>query len=327
MMYSTLIKMRQWRLYQRVFLLNAAIFIVATLVLVVTPATISFPVELTEAIVLVAGLTAILMVNALALRAAFAPLDRLMRLMADVDPHRPGARLETTGPQEVRELAVAFNDMLDRIEDERRESARRELNAQESERRRVAQELHDEVGQVLTGVLLRLEAVALHSDAEQVELVRSAQDAIRNSIDHLSRLIRELRPEALTDLGLRRALAALASRVEDESGLRIRYQVAGGELEHLDDERELVIYRVAQESLTNVARHAQANAAELSITSTEDVVVLRIRDDGIGLESTQRARHGILGMRERALLVGATFTVENRASGGVQVTLTVPRSR
>ena len=154
------VQMTRGSLYQRVFLLNAAIFVVATLVLVITPATISFPVELTEAIVLVVGLGAILVLNAFALRTAFAPLDRLMRLMREVDPQRPGERLEVAGPPEVRELVVVFNDMLDRLEHERRESGRRALAAQEGERWRVAQELHDDVGQVLTGVLLRLESLA-----------------------------------------------------------------------------------------------------------------------------------------------------------------------
>jgi two-component system sensor histidine kinase UhpB len=314
-------------LYQRVFLLNAAILIVATLVVAITPATVSFPVELTEAIVLVAGLIAILVLNAVALRAAFAPLERLRRSMREVDPYRPGKRLEATGPQEVRELVDVFNDMLDRLEGERRESGRQALAAQEGERWRVAQELHDDVGQALTGILLRLEALARQAPAELRPDVRATQEAARETIDRVSRVARQLRPEALGDLGLAKALAALARRVEEESGLRIRQRVAAG-LDDLDDESELVIYRVAQESLTNAARHARATQVELRLERSEDRgIVLRVRDNGAGLPDRPQARYGILGMRERAMLIGATLTIENRPEGGVEVTLTAPLER
>jgi two-component system sensor histidine kinase UhpB len=169
------IEMKRGSLYERVFLLNATILVVATLVVAVTPATVSFPVELTEAIVLAGGLAAILVVNAFVLRAAFAPLERLMQLMRHVQPDRPGERLEASGPREVRELVVVFNDMLDRLERERRESWRQALLAQEGERRRVAQELHDDVGQALTGVLLRLESLARKAPEERSPTWASAR--------------------------------------------------------------------------------------------------------------------------------------------------------
>jgi two-component system, NarL family, sensor histidine kinase UhpB len=320
-------RMQRGSLYQRVFLLNATILIVATLVVAITPATVSFPVEVTEAIVLVAGLGAILVLNAFALRATFAPLERLMRTMRDVDPYRPGERFEMAGPQEVRELVVVFNDMLDRLEGERRESGRQALAAQEGERWRVAQELHDDVGQALTGILLRLEALARQAPTELRPDMRATQEATRETIDRVSRVARQLRPEALTDLGLAKALAALARRVEEESGLRVRQRVAAG-LDDLDDESELVIYRVAQESLTNAARHARATQVELRLERSEERgIVLRVRDNGVGLPDRPQARYGILGMRERAMLIGATLTIENHAEGGVEVTLTAPLER
>jgi two-component system sensor histidine kinase UhpB len=320
-------KIQRGSLYQRVFLLNATIFTVATLAVAITPATVSFPVELTEAIVLVAGLIAILVLNAFALRAAFAPLERLRRSMREVDPYRPGRRLEATGPQEVRELVDVFNDMLDRLEGERRESGRRAIAAQEGERWRVAQELHDDVGQALTGVLLRLESLARQAPGELRSDVRATQEATREAIDRVSLVVRQLRPEALTDLGLAKALAALGRRVEEESGLRIRQRVAAG-LDHLDNECELVIYRVAQESLTNATRHARATNVELRLERRDDRgIVLRVRDNGIGLPDRAQPRYGILGMRERAMLIGATLTIENHAEGGVEVTLTAPFER
>jgi two-component system sensor histidine kinase UhpB len=321
-----LLKMTRGSLYRRVFLLNAAVFVFATLTLTITPATISFPVEATEAIVLVVGLGAILVLNAFALRTAFAPLDRLTRLMSEVDLQRPGERLEVAGTSEVRELVGVFNDMLDRLETERRESSRRALAAQEGERWRVAQELHDDVGQVLTGVLLRLESLARQAPADILPNVRATQEATREAIERVSLVVRQLRPEALADLGLAKALAALVARVSDESGLRISHDI-GPDLGDLGDETELVIYRVAQESLTNVARHARATVSELKLERTGDVVVLRIRDDGVGIPEPAQTRHGILGMRERAMLIEATLLIENRESGGAQVTLTAPLDR
>lgn len=320
-------KMQRGSLYQRVFLLNATILIVATLAVAITPATVSFPVELTEAIVLVTGLVAILVLNAFALRAAFAPLERLRRSMREVDPYRPGRRLASTGPQELRELVDVFNDMLDRLEGERRESGRQALAAQEGERWRVAQELHDDVGQALTGILLRLEALARQAPTELRPDVRATQEAARETIDRVSRVARQLRPEALSDLGLAKALAALTRRVEEESGLRIRQRVAAG-LDDLDDEYELVIYRVAQESLTNAVRHARATQVELRLERSMDRgIVLRVRDNGVGIPDRPQASYGLLGMRERALLIGGTLRIENHAEGGVEVTLTAPLLR
>lgn len=323
MMGGELITIQRGSLYQRVFLLNATILVVATLVVAITPAAVSFPVELTEAIVLVAGLSAVLVFNALALRAAFAPLERLRRSMREVDPYRPGRRLEAAGPHEVRELVDVFNDMLDRLEGERRESGRQALAAQEGERWRVAQELHDDVGQALTGILLRLETLARQAPAELRAEVRATQEATRETIDRVSRVARQLRPEALSDLGLAKALAALAERIEEESGLRIRHRVAAN-LDDLGEESELVVYRVAQESLTNVALHARADAVDVVIEPEGSRVRLAVRDNGSGLNGHSEG-NGIRGMRERALLVNAELAVgPGRTGEGTEIQLLVP---
>lgn len=315
-------KLKQSRLYQRVFALNAAIFVVATIVLVLTPATVSFPVEATEAIVLVVGLGAILLVNAIALRTAFGPLDRLTRLMRSVDPQRPGARLEASGPAEIDELVRVFNQMLDRLESERHESGRHQLEAQEGERKRIAHELHDEVGQLLTGVLAQLETLAQKAPSELVADVRRVQETARQAIEVLSRVVRDLRPEALDELGLANALEALANRAAQQGGLDVERTIEAPEPE-LGPERELVVYRVAQEALTNALRHSRASTITLTLTARDTHLVLSVRDDGIGLPKALPARHGILGMRERSMLIGATLTVAN-ANPGVEVVLVVP---
>src|SRR5919109_451997 len=144
----------------RIFAVNAVLLVAAAVALAFSPATVSFPIALTEGIVLAIGLVAILIVNLLLVRRSFAPLERLTKLMRSVDLLRPGQRVDMTGPREVRELGAVFNQMLARLERERRESSWDALKAQETERKRVAQELHDEVGQALTAVMLQIGRLA-----------------------------------------------------------------------------------------------------------------------------------------------------------------------
>jgi two-component system sensor histidine kinase UhpB len=309
-------------LFWRLFALNAAVFVLGTLTLALSPATVSFPVELTEAIVLVVGLCVMLLVNLFLVRLTLAPLERLTRLMRRIDLLRPGARVEVSGPPEVRDLGHVFNDMIERLEVERRETGRRALAAQEAERKRVAQELHDEVGQTLTAVLLQLQDLAARVPDELQEPLRHAQEAARGSLEDVRNVARQLRPEALDDLGLASALTALCGRLAEGGGPRIERRIAR-DLPRLDGDEELVLYRVAQESLTNALRHSGARRVELAVEDGEGAVLLSVRDDGRGLDGAV-AGHGIRGMRERAVLVGGRLTVADRRSGGVEVRLELP---
>jgi two-component system sensor histidine kinase UhpB len=138
----------------------------------------------------------------------------------------------------------------------------------------------------------------------------------------LSRIVRDLRPEARDELGLPNALEALANRVEQQGRLEVE-RVIDDLDPPLGPERELVVYRVAQEALTNALRHSHARAVTLTLVSRGTHTVLSVRDDGIGLPAAIPARHGLLGMRERSRLIGATLTVAN-ARPGVEVVLDVP---
>ena len=309
-------------LFWRVFLFNAAVFVVGTIVLALSPATVSFPVQVTEAIVLVVGLTAMLLLNLALVRLSFSPLERLTSLMRRVDLLAPEQRLDASGPTEVRELGRVFNEMLERLEDERRESARRALAAQESERERVAHELHDEVGQMLTAVVLQLNDLAARVAPELREEVLRAQEAARRGLDEVRRVARQLRPEALDHLGLVSALTALTRRFAEQTHITVRRRI--DPLPSLTAEVELVLYRVVQESLTNVARHAHASSIEVRLTQTQSGIELRVRDNGHGLDGASGNGYGIRGMRERAMLLGGELVVANRDGGGVEVCLTLP---
>lgn len=309
-------------LFWRIFLLNAVVLTTATILLLLAPVTVSVPVLLTEAVVLVIGFAAMLLANALLLRIGLAPLDRLTRLMTTIDLLRPGQRLPVTGQGGIADLLRAFNEMLDRLEAERGDSNARALSAQEAERRRVAQELHDEVGQSLTAVLLQLKRASDLAPEDLREELSHAQETTRESLDEVRRIARRLRPGVLEDLGLVSALSALATEFATHTGLAVTRRFDTG-LPALGSEAELVLYRVAQESLTNVARHAEASRVELALRGTPDGVLLRIRDDGRGL-GRSREGAGMRGMRERALLAGARLAIESRHGGGAEVRLTVP---
>ncbi len=310
----------------RVFATNAAILIVATLVLVVSPATVSFPVALTEVVVLAVGLAAMLGLNLVLLRRAFGPLSRLTRFMRGVDPLQPGARVSvrSAGP-EVAELTAAFNEMIERLETERRESARTALAAQERERTRIARELHDEVGQALTAVMLQLERTSQEAVGPVSGQLEEAREGVRASLEEVREIARRLRPEALDDLGLSSALAALTNDMTRRAGVRVERRLAPDGRALTPDE-ELVVYRVAQEALTNVARHSEARRAWLSLGCGDDRrVTLTVRDSGRGFDLATHARgSGLRGMRERAMLVGAALEVESRPGEGTTVRLRLP---
>src|SRR6266542_4485826 len=233
-------------LFWRVFVTNAALLVVAAIVLGVSPITVSWPIALTEAVVLTFGLVAMLVANALLLRPAFQPLERLARRMGDVDLLRPGQRFAVAARGEILALVAAFNQMLERLEAERRESGRRAVAAQEAERKRVASELHDEVV------------------PERRRELADAQEAIRGGLEEVRRIAQELRPELLEHLGLVSALRALARTFAARTGIEVECRFAP-ELLKLDRDVELALYRIVQESLTNVARHAGATRVELSM--------------------------------------------------------------
>ncbi|WP_078968419.1 MULTISPECIES: HAMP domain-containing sensor histidine kinase [unclassified Streptomyces] len=305
-------------LYWRLFLLNAAILVVAVLLLF-GPVTVSTPVLVGEAFVLVAGLVSMLVANAFLLRVGLAPLQRLTRVMRAADLLRPGRRAEVEGRGEIAELTRTFNTMLDRLEAERAASSARVLSAQEAERRRIAQELHDEVGQTLTAVLLQLKHSADHAPAELRAELLQAQETTRGSLDEIRRIARRLRPGVLEELGLHSALRSLASEFSTR-GLTVRPHIDAG-LPKLDHETELVLYRVAQEGLTNTARHSGASHVDLRLRLLpRGGVGLLVRDDGQGIGDAPEGA-GLRGMRERALLIGAELTVRDGRDGGTEVRL------
>jgi two-component system sensor histidine kinase UhpB len=309
-----------------VFLANSSVLLVAFLLLTFSPIEIDAPIKLDQVALLAAGLVVMLGLNVVLLRRVLAQFFAFTDAMSSVDPDRPGHRLAGVKPRSREGVALvdAFNRMLDRLESARREAARAALAAQESERSRVARELHDEIGQTLTAVTLQAERAADGDPALAPQELGRLADAVRESLDEVRRIARELRPEALDDLGLVNALIALCRRVDAQGGPRVRQQLQG-KLPPLSPDVELVIYRVAQESLTNALRHADARVVTISLSANAAGVTLSVEDDGKGMPAMPPpGTAGISGMRERALLVGGRLAIESWPGQGTTVRLTLP---
>jgi two-component system, NarL family, sensor histidine kinase UhpB len=212
---------------------------------------------------------------------------------------------------------------MQRLETERRDAGARTLSAQEEERQRIARNLHDEVGQTMTGVLLLLKRLERDATPEQGAALGEAQAAIKASLEDVRRIAQELRPEILGHLGLPSALVNLARTFSDRTGIEVRRQLPT-HLPGLEPQVELVLYRVAQEGLTNAARHSGASEVTLTLEHDADSVVLRLLDNGHGFDGGHAEDGGLRGIRERALIVGGAVAIKPAPGGGVEIRLQVP---
>ncbi|HET8861857.1 MAG TPA: sensor histidine kinase [Solirubrobacterales bacterium] len=280
----------------------------------------------TLVIVVLAILVAALAFQLVATLRRLAPLESLIEEMEKVDLNRPGPlpdSIDGVGEtEEVARIELAFLRMMRRLEAERRRAGSATLRAQEEERARVARDLHDEVNQSLTGLLLRLEAVREAAPPELEPQLAETRALANQAMRELLSLARQLRPTALDDLGL---AAAIGGQVEQlRSPGREAELTTEGDFSDLDDDVQLVVYRVAQEALTNAARHSDAQRIAVSLRRARRGVELEVGDDGRGFAFEQSERGlGIGGMRERALLVGAELTIESRPGDGTTVRLSI----
>lgn len=206
------------------------------------------------------------------------------------------------------------------------------LSTQEAERKRISRELHDLVAQTLTAINVQL--ANLKKEAEQNarglrKNITRTQKLVERSVDKVHRFARELRPAVLDDLGLIPALRSFVESFAEDTGLRI-HMTACAKVEALTNDLRTVLYRVAQEALTNAARHAHAEKVIVDIRKLPNAVCMRIQDDGRAfdverlLHSRRTRRMGLLGMRERVEMVGGTFTIESAPGRGTTVAARVP---
>jgi two-component system, NarL family, sensor histidine kinase UhpB len=279
-------------------------------------------------LVLALAVVLVLVVNMWLLQRRLEPLERLVATMERIDLSRPGRRVDVAGgprgSTDVQRLAATFNRMLERLEGERRRSGELVLKGQEEERQRVSRELHDEVNQALTALLLRLEAAAQHAPGYLKPELDQTKQLANQAMEELLALARQLRPVALDDHGLAAALRGHVREYELRGPVRTSFDV-DPELADLPQDVELVIYRVAQEALTNASRHSGASRIDVSLGRINSSVVLEVQDDGKGFAFAEGERGlGVSGMRERALLVAGRLEIDSRPGKGTRVRLEVP---
>ncbi len=263
------------------------------------------------------------------------PLSRLADAARAVGRGELSQRVEVSSRDEVGEVALAFNAMTERLrakEQERSQLLAKVIAAQEEERKRIARELHDEAGQALTSVLLGLKHLeAACSDAAVQGSVAELRSITGETLDLMRDMALELRPSTLDDLGLVAALGRYVADYGRKNGLEADFHSGGLDGVRLKAEVETALYRIAQEALTNVTKHAQAGSVSVLLDRRNGQVILVVEDDGKGFDlatvrasAALRRKLGLVGMEERAALVGGSLTIESRPAAGTAVFVEVP---
>ncbi|MBM4362148.1 MAG: sensor histidine kinase, partial [Deltaproteobacteria bacterium] len=241
-----------------------------------------------------------------------------------------GASLERQVAERTRSLADAVA-RLERSEAELRELARAASGAREAESARISRELHDELGQLLTGLKIssgvharRLRRGGHAEGAVEAERLTAIVD---DSLQSVRRVSRELRPAMLDDIGLGAALEWMVAGYTDRTGIAARVELLDEALD-LDPEQRTALFRVAQEALTNAARHAAATTVTLRLERRDGALSLTIEDDGVGMPAAGGTPGlGLSGMRERARAIGASLDISPGGARGARVTLVLPMPR
>jgi len=229
-----------------------------------------------------------------------------------------------------RELLKKSQDM----QQEMRLLSRRLLSVQEEERKRISRELHDVVAHTLTGINVQLSSLTMQStaDAESLETkIASTQRLVEESVETVHRFARDLRPTVLDDLGLVPAIRSYLKLFTQQSGIAVEF-VASMSVDELSGDQRTALYRVMQEAVTNISRHAEASQGRVSLKKLGASVCLEIRDDGLGFSEIERGveviakRLGLVGMRERIEMIGGRFSVKSQPGKGTNVRVTIPQA-
>ena len=289
------------------------------------------------AVMLVAGFAGSVLINAAVLTLALQPLHALERTVDRVAAGDLSARAQHVlfRDPDVERLGDTLNTMLDVLQEHRgllQKMAEQVLAAQEDERKRIARELHDETAQSLTTLLIRLKILEkARTAAEMRGQIDELRELTAQTLEAVRKLAVELRPATLDDLGLLAALEAYAESYSARIHLRLSFRAEGFEDRdgRLPPQIELVLYRVVQEALTNVAKHANARTVRVELKRKPDEVIAMVSDDGEGfnVEEMMRSRErglGLFGMQERLGLVGGQMVIDSTLGHGTRLVARVP---
>ncbi len=270
------------------------------------------------------------LINWIVLRAAFRPIEVLEQTADEVrrgNFHVRAPAVAFSDP-DLDNLTSTFNAMLDTLvgyQERLRELSQRALSAQEEERRRIARELHDDPAQSLTALLVLLKMLHDRQQPTDGTVLRELIDLTSATLESIRAIAQELRPPVLDDLGLPAALEGLAAQYRQRFGLLVHVQVRG-QRQRLAPEVELALYRIAQEALTNVAKHAETDRASVELEFEPSRVTLRISDAGKGFQLSEALGNGLglFSMRERVQLVHGTLDVRTAPGAGTRIDVAVP---
>ncbi|HLZ60144.1 MAG TPA: sensor histidine kinase [Ktedonosporobacter sp.] len=336
-------RLQRWHLslFEKVILVNSGMLIIEALAgLWVTSHNLEAHHYLIDTSFLVMATVCTLLINTLLLRASFRPLFNLLTTIRAVSAGKTEARASIAATSEVGELARAFNSMLDRLEEARNEQTRLILQAQEKEQRRIALELHDEAGQNLTALLVHTEVLhqriqTMEGSAPATETQQQLKDGLQQltrltqqTLESIRVLAQQLRPSVLDDLGLLAAFRWLVEDSRQRLQLQVDLAIEGMEecAHQLPAEYETTLFRIAQESLTNITRHAQTRRASILLRQDQQQIFLRINDAGCGYDTLHHhPGSGSVGMRERAMLLKGTLTIRSQTGQGTTVEAILPR--
>jgi two-component system, NarL family, sensor histidine kinase UhpB len=286
------------------------------------------------AVFALAGIALSVLVNFVVLKAAFLPLASLERTVEAVRRGNVQARAVhvAIGDPQIDQLIDTLNSMLDGLEYNREQVhwlSRQVLTAQEEERQRIARELHDETAQSLTSLLIGLRVIEkLKSPQEVLRRIADLRAQTARTLEEVRKLAVDLRPSALDDLGLVAALQGYTDEFARRSRANVEFHASGLE-ERLPDDVQVVVYRIVQEALTNVLKHADAGHVEVQVRRENGTVWASVVDDGQGfdVDAMLRSRErglGLFGMRERVALVGGTIEITSRPGQSTRVAIQIP---
>jgi signal transduction histidine kinase len=288
------------------------------------------------AVVLVVGLIAVAIVVALGVQRVTDPIQNLVTQTRQVTAGDYDAQVNLSRIKEIRELGMAFNEMVEQIRRYRagvRQYVADVTQTQEEERKRIARELHDDTVQSLIAIGQRLELIkeTLAEPAEARARLSEVRTMVTGSIASVRQFSRDLRPLALEDLGLMAAMQYLVNQLAQSTGIEVNFEVEGP-IEGLSNDMEVAIYRILQETLNNVRKHADATEVDVLAHFDDDQVTLTVADNGRGFEVPEAmtdfassGSFGVMGLQERAQLFGGNVTVQSQPQVGTVVHMVMSR--
>ncbi len=327
-------------LFYKVLLLNCAVTAVLALAgaVVAVEHVKAAPTDTHEdliAFLLVAGVVVSSAVNFIVMKLALAPLDHLEAAVKDsVHGKQSPITSSLIGDEQLDRLTAAFHGMQNTLKDDvqrMRQLSQQVVYAQEVERQRIARQLHDEVAQTLTAVLLYLKLLEKSSDPAEAQRLQNLRKLITHALSDIRQLAVELHPKILDDWGLEAALGQRVDELNADGSTQVTLQVVGRTPERLPRDLELTFYHVAQEALNNLVHHSRAHCAQVSLKREANCLTLEVQDDGIGFNPDimrlgRVSGFGLASMRERLALVSGELTIDSQPGRGTRVYARAPMS-